>query len=709
MRRILAAIPALIASLLLVTVALAQSASDYDYSFTVTVTNNTGAALTDKAVRAAVNATNLTGEGYLAADGQDILVIDISAGTENPPTAQIDGNPSSWWYSVGSLAGGASVTFQTYVSQNNGSADNPQHIYLSGGAEELGITDDATLDITTNLTVDMTGVNIDTLASSTVYLLQKLGAYELGLRDTADAGSVVDEVFFTVFENAFDATDLTSNNNDGTVTPTVDLTTGTLGDWAADFDGTAGRIEVGSDSSIDDIWDGGGSVELWLNIENDTDAIADVLSKGGQRWEINLIDSDGASAACASNLQAIRLFVKFSGGSGRWWSTSCILDTTAGWQHIAITYDSDAVGNDAIIYLGGVSQGVTETVTPTGTRDTDAADTLSIGDDPGGGSNQYEGQMDDARVWNDIRTSGEVSDNYLAELTGSEAGLVAYWQFNIVAYTAAASTDLDADTAGNQALAVDTPYNIVGTYDGANVVLDIDGGTDEASTASTVTLNTTTSNVIIGNGDFRGTLARTRIGDTSVASPTYRLDLQYEPDQMAQTQEGNGGNSWTWQGTITDQSASTQTVTYGLVRDMTNISVAVGAITAISPAEGSASAEADPSAVSGSLTNPLTFTEGSTPSDFGFPLNIIATLNNGTVTPFPLHLLAGVIVLLGSLIAGFVALRSTKVPAFALFAAMMVGSSLIDTTPIADALIFLVVIMTLGMVVLLPRPFERAS
>ena len=47
MRRILAAIPALIASLLLVTVALAQSASDYDYSFTVTVTNNTGAALTD--------------------------------------------------------------------------------------------------------------------------------------------------------------------------------------------------------------------------------------------------------------------------------------------------------------------------------------------------------------------------------------------------------------------------------------------------------------------------------------------------------------------------------------------------------------------------------------------------------------------------------------------------------------------------------------
>ena len=39
------------------------------------------------------------------------------------------------------------------------------------------------------------------------------------------------------------------------------------------------------------------------------------------------------------------------------------------------------------------------------------------------------GQLDDVRVWNDVRTSTEISNNYQKHLTGTEAGLVAYYPF----------------------------------------------------------------------------------------------------------------------------------------------------------------------------------------------------------------------------------------------------------------------------------------
>lgn len=41
----------------------------------------------------------------------------------------------------------------------------------------------------------------------------------------------------------------------------------------------------------------------------------------------------------------------------------------------------------------------------------------------------FDGKIDDVRLWNDIRTPTEISDNYNIELVGNEAGLVAYYPF----------------------------------------------------------------------------------------------------------------------------------------------------------------------------------------------------------------------------------------------------------------------------------------
>ena len=42
----------------------------------------------------------------------------------------------------------------------------------------------------------------------------------------------------------------------------------------------------------------------------------------------------------------------------------------------------------------------------------------------------FDGLIDEVRIWNDKRTSTEISNNYQTQLNGNEAGLVAYWMLN---------------------------------------------------------------------------------------------------------------------------------------------------------------------------------------------------------------------------------------------------------------------------------------
>lgn len=44
----------------------------------------------------------------------------------------------------------------------------------------------------------------------------------------------------------------------------------------------------------------------------------------------------------------------------------------------------------------------------------------------------FDGVIDDVRVWNDVRTATEISDNMSVELVGNESNLVAYWPFETI-------------------------------------------------------------------------------------------------------------------------------------------------------------------------------------------------------------------------------------------------------------------------------------
>ena len=40
------------------------------------------------------------------------------------------------------------------------------------------------------------------------------------------------------------------------------------------------------------------------------------------------------------------------------------------------------------------------------------------------------GQIDELRIWNDVRTTSEISANMTSELNGNESNLVGYYKFN---------------------------------------------------------------------------------------------------------------------------------------------------------------------------------------------------------------------------------------------------------------------------------------
>lgn len=148
-------------------------------------------------------------------------------------------------------------------------------------------------------------------------------------------------------------------------------------------------------------------------------------------------------------------------------------------------------------------------------------------------------------------------------------------------YLNGATLTADVTTAGGvetltyNEIAVDTPYNVKLTFDdGDDLVLSIDSVQVDSATGLSTTIDTSAATVTIDA--WNGWMGRARVGGTDVDSPTYVLDLQFEPTHLTQTDEGDAGDGWTWEGTVEDQSASENDGTYLFVRDMSIWTVDVG-------------------------------------------------------------------------------------------------------------------------------------
>lgn len=96
------------------------------------------------------------------------------------------------------------------------------------------------------------------------------------------------------------------------------------------------------------------------------------------------------------------------------------------WQHIAVVWDKDA--DQLVMYVDGVKQN--DIFVATGNRVVNAANFEVGRNNYGGGTKDYDGLIDEFRIWNKVRTLAEIVEDSEKTLTGNEDGLIFYQTFD---------------------------------------------------------------------------------------------------------------------------------------------------------------------------------------------------------------------------------------------------------------------------------------
>ena len=199
---------------------------------------------------------------------------------------------------------------------------------------------------------------------------------------------------------------------------------------ALDFDGSNDEVTIPDDPDFQ-FGTGDFTFETWFYFDG-TDQVKGILAKRNPITpfeQVNITIRDGTfnggvgKKVFAEVLPDGRTFSGMSPGANDRFLASAN-DLTIGWHHVAIVQDYD-VG--LTLYVDGVNEG-TSTTSHGGLTTNIVGQPLTIGSYNGDGF--FGGQIDEVRIWNDIRTESEILDNLLTGLSGDEQGLIAYYKFD---------------------------------------------------------------------------------------------------------------------------------------------------------------------------------------------------------------------------------------------------------------------------------------
>ena len=208
---------------------------------------------------------------------------------------------------------------------------------------------------------------------------------------------------------------------------------------AQSFNGTDSQIDLGADASLDNVFDGGGTVSVWFN-----------ASSWGENGRGRLMDKatgvtpspDGWSIATEGSGADGRLTFEFgfSGDYGRWRMTSADLNLNQ-WHHVVVSYDSSDPGNSPVFYVDGSAVGVSVQQAASGTAISDAGQNLAIGNELTGTDRTFDGLIDEVRIEDGITTQDRVQAD-TQSVTGS---FVSFGEEQTAANAGVAENDTDPD------------------------------------------------------------------------------------------------------------------------------------------------------------------------------------------------------------------------------------------------------------------------
>jgi len=175
------------------------------------------------------------------------------------------------------------------------------------------------------------------------------------------------------------------------------------------FDGTDDNIIVTDAASIQNIFDGGGTLIFWINADSAGEGgYGNICFKRGAGFVGYFLRTFG-EAGGKVKLSFYQDFNTTDGG----WNTSSTEVTLGVATQVAVTYDNSDVANDPIVYVNGSSVALTEYLTPEGTRESDAGNNLYIGANRAG-SETFDGTIGEVLGYNRVLTPAEIARNFNA-------------------------------------------------------------------------------------------------------------------------------------------------------------------------------------------------------------------------------------------------------------------------------------------------------
>ena len=174
------------------------------------------------------------------------------------------------------------------------------------------------------------------------------------------------------------------------------------------------------------------------------------------------------------------------------------------WEHVAWTYENNLV----TVYINGENLGTTFTRGPL------ANGAILYWNIIGKSSNSIGGEIDELRIWNDVRTSSEINDYMFINLEGNESNLVAYYMMSNQSGSSLTDNSSNSNTgtiSGATWVTSNAPMGIINeSYQNNIQSLWQKTGTSDSEASGGLTLNVSsalaeTNFVVYSNNNSSGT------------------------------------------------------------------------------------------------------------------------------------------------------------------------------------------------------------